>query len=122
MHTGALRTLEFDRVVEAVTSFALTPLGAEKLARLRPLTDPAAVQTALAHTTEGVRFQAANGGFPLEATDDLDTILAALAIEARPLEPAQTAEAGRFSGVGGTGLSVGRHRQGGSVPSAVVDR
>ena len=98
MHTGALRTLEFDRVVEAVTSFALTPLGAEKLARLRPLTDPAAVQTALAHTTEGVRFQAANGGFPLEATDDLDTILAALAIEARPLEPAQLLKLADFLG------------------------
>jgi len=52
MHTGALTTLEFDRVVDAVTSFALTPLGAEKLARLRPLTDARSVQTALAQTTE----------------------------------------------------------------------
>ena len=89
MHTGTFTTLEFDRVVEAVTSFALTPLGAEKLVRLRPLTDPHAVQTALAHTTEGVRFLEANGTFPLEAPDDLDTILAALAIEAQPLEPTQ---------------------------------
>ena len=91
MHTGAFTTLEFDRVVDAVTSFALTPLGAEKLAQLRPLTDAHSVQTALAHTTEGVRFLAANGGFPLEAPDDLDTILASLAIEAQPLEPAELA-------------------------------
>ncbi len=89
MHTGTFTTLEFDRVVEAVTSFALTTLGAEKLVRLRPLTDPHAVQTALAHTTESVRFLEANGTFPLEAPDDLDTILAALAIEAQPLEPTQ---------------------------------
>ena len=89
MHTGALTTLEFDRVVEALTSFALTPLGAEQLARLRPVTDPRAVQTALAQTTEGVRFLAANGTVPLEAPDDLDTILASLAIEAQALEPAQ---------------------------------
>ena len=89
MHTGAFTTLEFDRVVEAVTSFALTPLGAERLARLRPLTDPRAIQTALAHTTEGVRFLNANGVFPLEAPDDLDTILASLAIQAQSLDPQQ---------------------------------
>ena len=98
MHTGALTTLEFDRVVDAVTSFALTPLGAEQLARLRPLTDARSVQTALAHTTEGVRFLAANGGFPLEAPDDLDTILASLAIEAQPLEPTQLLRLADFLG------------------------
>ena len=89
MHTGALTALEFDRVVDAVASLALTPLGAEKLVRLRPLTDPHAVRTALAHTTEGVRFLETNGMFPLEAPDDLDAILASLAIEAHPLEPPQ---------------------------------
>ena len=98
MHTGALTTLEFDRVVDAVTSFALTPLGAEQLGRLRPLTDARSVQTALAYTTEGVRFLAANGGFPLEAPDDLDTILASLAIEAQPLEPAQLLRLADFLG------------------------
>ena len=98
MHTGALTILEFDRVVDAVTSFALTPLGAEKLARLRPLTDARSVQTALVHTTEGVRFLAANGRFPLEAPDDLDTILASLAIEAQPLEPAQLLRLTTFLG------------------------
>ena len=98
MHIGALTTLEFDRVVDAVTSFALTPLGAEKLARLRPLTDARSIQTALAHTTEGVRFLAANGGFPLEATSDLDTILASLVIEAQPLEPAQLLQLANFLG------------------------
>ena len=88
MHTGALTALEFDRVVDAVTSFALTPLGAEKLARLRPLTDPRSIRTALTHTTEGVRFLEANR-FPLDAPDDFNSILAALAIEAQILEPAQ---------------------------------
>ena len=98
MHTGAFTTLEFDRVVEAVTSLALTPLGAERLARLRPLTDPQAVQTALAHTTEGVRFLDANGVLPLEAPDNLDTILASLAIQAQPLEPAQLLKLADFLG------------------------
>ncbi len=88
MHTGALTALEFDRVVDAVTSFALTPLGAEKLARLRPLTELRSIRTALTHTTEGVRFLEANR-FPLDAPDDFDSILATLAIEAQVLEPAQ---------------------------------
>ncbi len=98
MHTGTLTTLEFDRVVEAVTSFALTSLGAEKLAKLSPLTDPNAVHAALANTTEGVRFHEANGGFPLEAPDDLDKTLASLAIEARPLEPLQLLQLVDFLG------------------------
>ena len=98
MYTGAFTTLEFDRVVKAVMSLALTPLGVEKLTRLRPLTDPHAVQTALAHTTEGVRFLDANGVFPLEAPDDLDTILASLAIQAQPLEPTQLLKLADFLG------------------------
>ncbi len=88
MHAGTQTTLEFDRVVEVVASHALTPLGARELRELRPLTDRRAVQTALALTTEGVRFLAANeGGLPLEAPDDLAEILSRLAIEAHPLAP-----------------------------------
>ena len=86
MHAGTQTALEFDRVVEVVASHALTPLGADALAQMRPLTDRRAVQTALAHTTEGVRFLAANeGGLPLEAPPDLAAILSRLAIEAHPL-------------------------------------
>ena len=86
MHAGTQTTLEFDRVVEVVASHALTPLGADALVQMRPLTDRRAVQTALAHTTEGVRFLAANeSGLPLEAPRDLAAILSRLAIEAHPL-------------------------------------
>ena len=34
MQPGVLRALEFDRIVEAVRGFALTPMGDERLARL----------------------------------------------------------------------------------------
>ena len=89
MHAGTQTTLEFDRVVEAAAGHALTPLGAGKVAELRPLTDRRAVETALARTTEGVRFLAANeGGLPLEAPPDLVAILSRLAIEAHPLAAA----------------------------------
>ena len=56
MHAGALRALEFDRIVDAVRRFALTPTGAARLARLAPATDPRAVRNALAATAETVRF------------------------------------------------------------------
>ena len=96
MHAGALTTLEFNRVVDAVVSYALTPLGADKLRGLRPLTDPRAVQAALVDTTEGVRFLTANGDLPLEAPNDLNTILTRLAIDGQPLEPTQLLKLAAF--------------------------
>jgi DNA mismatch repair protein MutS2 len=86
MQPGALRALEFDRIVEAVTGFALTPMGAERLARLAPSTDPHRVGQLLAATSETARFVSQQGLFPLRATSDLPLILAALAVEGRALE------------------------------------
>jgi len=86
MQSGALRALEFDRIVEAVTSFALTPMGAERLARLQPAADPHQVAHLLAATSETSRYISAHGLFPLRATSELPHILGALAIEGRPLE------------------------------------
>ena len=87
MHAGALQALEFDRIVEALATFAVTPLGAARLAALRPQTDPRRVASLLAATTEGVRFLDTESRLPLRAPADLEAILGALAIEGRPLEP-----------------------------------
>ncbi|MBS1819838.1 MAG: endonuclease MutS2 [Acidobacteria bacterium] len=86
MHTAALRALEFDRIVEAVRTFALTPMGDERLARLRPSTDAAEVADLLASTTQASRYIARQGGFPLRAVDELPDIISALATEGRALE------------------------------------
>src|SRR5438067_8790695 len=86
MQSGALRALEFDRVVETVTSFAMTPMGAERLSRLAPSTDPNKVAQLLAATTETAKFLSANGLFPLRGSSDLQQILGALAVEGRALE------------------------------------
>ena len=88
MHDGSLRALEFDRIVEAVRSLALTPLGAAALGDLAPQTDARAVRTALAATTEGVEFLESHD-LPLAGPDDLEESLGALAIEGRLLEPRQ---------------------------------
>src|ERR1035437_5052435 len=86
MQPGALRALEFDRIVEAVKDFALTPMGAERLARLRPSVDPREVAQGLAATTETMRFLSAIGPMPIHASSDLSQILGALAVEGRTLE------------------------------------
>ena len=87
MQPGALRALEYDRIVEAVTLFALTPTGADQLAKLTPSTDPHRVAQLLAATSETARFLNANGDLPLRAPAELPQILVALAVEGRPLEP-----------------------------------
>lgn len=87
MHPATLRALEFDRVREALASFALTPLGADRLALLVPFTERTAVAAALAATTEGVRLLSEGSGLPLRAPEDLEDTLDALTVIGRPLEP-----------------------------------
>jgi DNA mismatch repair protein MutS2 len=86
MQPGALRALEFDRIVEAVKAFALTPMGADRLGHLTPSVDPQKVAQLLAATSETTRYISAHGVFPLRGSTDLPQMLAALAIEGRALE------------------------------------
>lgn len=85
----ATRTLEFDRIVDAVTALALTPLGAAALAELEPSTDPKIVVALQAATTETVTFLDRHPLFPLRAGDGLPDALDALDVQGRPLEPLQ---------------------------------
>lgn len=87
MHTGALRALEWDAIVDVVRGHAVTPLGAARLAALEPQADPSRAAQLLAATAEGVKYLDANPGFALNAPQDLDNVLAALAVEGRPLDP-----------------------------------
>ena len=87
MHSGALKALEFDRIVDAVCRLAQTPPGTEQLARLHPLSDAGAVAAALATTAETARFLSGTGHIALRAPAELDAIVEALAVEGRALEP-----------------------------------
>jgi DNA mismatch repair protein MutS2 len=87
MHAGALRTLEFDRIVSLVSGLAVTPTGRDRLAALRPATDASLIIAAQRATSEGTRFLASHPGFPLRAPSDLESILEALALDGRALEP-----------------------------------
>ena len=87
MHRAAQQALEFPRIVEIVRGYAATPLGRDRLAGLRPQADPRRVAQLLGATTEGTRFIADGGLFPLQAPADIGSTLSALAVEGRPLEP-----------------------------------
>jgi DNA mismatch repair protein MutS2 len=84
---GALRALEFDRIVSVVAGLAVTPTGRDRLEELSPLTDAAAVVAAQRATTEGTRFLTSHAGFPLRAPAELEDILDALTMDGRALEP-----------------------------------
>jgi DNA mismatch repair protein MutS2 len=86
MTPGALRALEFDRIVSVVAGLAVTPTGQDRLAELAPLTEAAAVVEAQKATSEGTRFLADQPGFPLRAPSDLEAIIDALGVDGRALE------------------------------------
>jgi len=122
MHAGALRALEFDRVVEAVCRYALTPQGLQRLRTLRPLTDQEAVKAALAATAETFRFLGDNS-IALQAGSDLDTVLDAIGVEGRPLEPLHLLSLAAFlTSVDNTCSSI--RRAGATVPTLrrIADR
>ena len=96
MHEGTLPALEFDRVVAAVRSLTLTPLGAAAIDRLAPETDAHAVAARLAATSQGVAYLEANAPFGLDAPADLQQTVAALAVEGRVVEPPQLVGLARF--------------------------
>src|SRR5207237_3941016 len=89
MQACTQRALEFDRIVEAVAGFAVTPMGRERLARLQPSIDAAVVAHMLAGTSEAARYLAGHGVLPLHASTDLEQTLGALAVEGRALDPAR---------------------------------
>ena len=121
MHAGALRALEYDRIVEAVRRFAQTPPGATRLAKLQPLIDPRAVASALAATAETVRFLR-DGEIALRAPEDLEALLVSLAVEGRVLEPLQLVNLATFlASVDATCAGVRRVRASFSILAAIAE-
>ena len=121
MHAGALRALEYDRIVEAVRRFALTPPGAARLAKLQPLTDARAVSAALAATAETTRFLR-DGEIGLQAPEDLDALLMSLAVEGRVLEPQSLVNlAGFLASVDATCAAVRKVRSSFPLLAAIAE-
>ena len=122
MHAGALRALEFDRIVEAVGRLAQTPPGAGRLARLHPSHDAREVAAALADTAETARFLSSTGEIALRAPAELDQIVAALAVEGRPLEPQQLLGLATFlASIDATVAGIRRQRASFALLAATVE-
>jgi DNA mismatch repair protein MutS2 len=119
MQPAVLRTLEFDRIVDAVCGFALTPMGQEQLAELAPSTDRSTVAAWLAATTETAAYLDRHGRFALRPTPDLPLVLSSLAVDGRMLEPGQLLALAAFlESVDETRLAI--RRVAGSFP--LLDR
>ena len=122
MHPGALKALEFDRIVDAVARLAQTPPGAEALASLQPQTDAHEVRAALAATAETTRFLSGPGEIALRAPADLDAILAAFAVEGRALEPLHLLALATFvASIDATATGIRRARASFPLLGAVVE-
>jgi DNA mismatch repair protein MutS2 len=96
MHAGALRALEFDRIVAVVSSLAVTPTGQARLAEMHPAADSTRVTALQRATTEGTRFLSDHPGFPLRAPLDLEAILDSLAVDGRALEALRLLKLGDY--------------------------
>ena len=97
MQPSALRALEFDRIVEAVSRIRADADGRRASGRARarrPIRRQVAQLLAATTRNDAVRRRA-TALFPLRASSDLPQILAALAVEGRALEAAPAARAGR---------------------------
>jgi DNA mismatch repair protein MutS2 len=122
MHAGALRAVEFDRIVEVIRGFAQTPQGEAHLGALEPATDPRAVASALAATSETVRFLA-EAGIAVQAPSELEVILSGIAVEGRPLEPLQLIALANFlTTVATTCGAIRRTRPNFPLLSAIAER
>jgi DNA mismatch repair protein MutS2 len=87
MDAASLRALEFDQIAAVVRSYAVTPMGAFRLDHLEPSGDRRRVDEMLDLTGEAMLLLQDHPGLPLRAGDELESTLAALAVEGRPLEP-----------------------------------
>jgi DNA mismatch repair protein MutS2 len=121
MHAGAQRALEFDRIVEAVCRYALTPRGLRRLERLAPETDPAVVSDRLAATAETVRFLADNQ-ISLHSAAELDAILDAIGVEGRALDAGHLLSLGTFlASVDGTCAGIRRAAANASILRRIAE-
>ena len=121
MLAGSVKTLEFDRIVDAVRRFAQTPPGAARLAKLQPQTDVRVVASALAATAETVRFLR-DQQIGLHAPEDLEVQLVSLAVEGRVLEPPALVSLATFlSSVDSTCSAIRRARGDFPILSSIAE-
>jgi DNA mismatch repair protein MutS2 len=96
MQTAVLRSLEFDRIRDALASRTATPLGRARIAGLEPAHDATTVRGLIDLTVEAVTFSREGGSLAIGAPDDLADVLGQLDIQDQPLEPLALRGLARF--------------------------
>ena len=100
MHSGALRALEFDRIVEAVAASRRRRLARRGWRGSQPLIDAARGGARRSLRRRRRSASCATATIGLQAPEDLDATLTSLAVEGRALEPQQLVALARLPGLG----------------------
>jgi DNA mismatch repair protein MutS2 len=90
-----LETLEFPAALERVAAHAAGPLGAARVTRRSPATDPDAIRAALAQVAELAALLLTDDGIRAEPVPDIGAALELLGVPGSALEGAALAQLGR---------------------------
>src|SRR5437867_4716348 len=92
---SVLETLEFPAALERVAAHAAGPLGAARVTRRSPATDPDAIRAALAQVAELAALLLSDDAIRAELVPDITAALELLGVPGSALEGAALAELGR---------------------------
>ncbi len=92
---SVLETLEFPAALERVAAHAAGPLGAARVTRRSPATDPDAIRAALAQVAELTALLLTDDGIRAEPVPDIGAALELLSVPGSALEGAALAQLGR---------------------------
>ncbi|MES0363204.1 MAG: endonuclease MutS2 [Desulfobacteria bacterium] len=87
MNNHLYQTIEFDKVLDDLSSRACSSLAAERLRGLRPLPGREVVRQSLGRTTELRTYMDSGESFPIEAFNDIGVYLELAAVEGSYLQP-----------------------------------
>jgi len=87
LNNDLYHTLEFDKVLNDLSRRAQSPLAAESLKRLRPLSDPELVRKSLGRISELCILMESGGTFPMKRFEDISGHLDIAGVEGSYLEP-----------------------------------
>lgn len=92
----AIKTLEFDQIINMLVDYAVTQEGKRKLEQLQPLLSQAKIQTLTKETTEARVIIDMMGNPPLDPMKDIDMIIS-LARQGGMLQPEQLTKIATFA-------------------------
>ncbi|WP_394172216.1 endonuclease MutS2 [Guptibacillus hwajinpoensis] len=75
MNTQTFETLEFNQIVEDISSYALTNRGKESIKQLRPSTNQKLIERWLEEVEEGVAILNVSGSVPLHSLNDISLLI-----------------------------------------------